>query len=91
MLAPVEGTSAEHKVGAKIFRNVELVFQFSSAMRFTDETLIQILAAMRTAGGKKVSTAQWQALVNTERRLAQLADVRNNDLRIRTLIMFANA
>ena len=62
MLAPLEGTSDEHKVGAKIFRNVELVFQFSSAMRFTDQTLIQILEAMRTAGGRKLSRAQWHSI-----------------------------
>ena len=74
MLAPLEGTSDEHKVGANIFRNAELVFQFSSAMRFSDETLIQILEAMRTAGGRKLSRAQWQALVNTERRAEQRAD-----------------
>ena len=66
MLAPLEGTSDEHKVGAKIFTNVELVFQFSSAMHFTDKTLMQILEAMRTAGGKKLSPAQWEALVNTK-------------------------
>ena len=74
MLAPLEGTRVEHKVGAKIFRNVELVFQFSSAMRFTDQTLIQILEAMRTARGRNLSRAQWQALVNTERRAEQPAD-----------------
>ena len=48
MLAPLEGTSDEHKVGAKIFRNAELLFHFSTAMRFTDETLIEILEVMRT-------------------------------------------
>ena len=80
MLAPLEGTSDEHKVGAKIFRNVELVFQFSSAMRFTDQTLIQILEAMRTAGGKKLSPAQWQALVNTKRRAEQPADASSKRL-----------
>ena len=73
MLAPLEGTSAEHKVGAKIFRNAELVFKFSTAMRFTDETLIQILEAMRTPGGRKLSRAQWQALLNTERSAEQPA------------------
>ena len=77
MLAPLEGTSNEHKVGAKIFRNAERVFQFSSAMRFTDETLVQILEAMRTPGGRKLSRAQWQALVNTERRSEQPADASN--------------
>ena len=74
MLAPLEGTSNEHKVGAKIFRNAELVFQFSTAMRFSDEILIQILEAMRTPGGRKLSRAQWQALVNTERSVEQPAD-----------------
>ena len=66
MLAPLEGTSDEHKVGAKIFRNAELVFQFNTAMRFTDETLIEILESMRTPGGRKLSHAQWQVLVKTE-------------------------
>ena len=74
MLAPLEGTSAEHKVGAKIFRNAELVFQFQTAMRFTDETLIQILETMRTPGGRKLSHAQWQALLNTVRSAEQSAD-----------------
>ena len=72
MLAPLQGTSDEHKVGAKIFRNAELVFQFSTAMRFTDETLIQILEAMRTPGGRKLSCAQWQALMQTERSAERL-------------------
>ena len=73
MLAPLEGTSDEHKVGAKIFRNAEFVFQFHTAMRFTDETLIQILDAMRTPGGKKLNNSQWQALLKTERSAAQPA------------------
>ena len=74
MLAPLEGTSNEHQVGANVFRNAELVFQFSTAMRFTDETLIEILEAMRTPGGRKLSHAQWQALVNTESSAEQPAD-----------------
>jgi hypothetical protein len=66
MLAPLEGTSDEHKVGAKIFRNAELVFQFNTAMRFTDKTLVEILEAMRTPGGRQLSRSQWQALLQTE-------------------------
>ncbi len=73
MLAPLEGTSDEHKVGAKIFRNAELVFQFNTAMRFTDETLIQILDAMRKPGGSKLSHDQWQALLKTDRSAEQPA------------------
>jgi hypothetical protein len=45
-------------------------------MRFTDETLIQILEAMRTPGGRKLSHAQWQALVKTERSAEQPVDAR---------------
>ena len=74
MLAPLEGTSNEHKVGAKIFRNAELVFQFNTAMRFTDETQIQILDAMRTPGGRKLSHAQWQAMMKTDRGAEHPAD-----------------
>ena len=74
MLAPLEGTSNEHKVGANISRNAELVFQFNTAMRFNDETLFQILEAMRTPGGRKLSHAQWQALVKTERSAEQPAN-----------------
>ena len=75
MLAPMEGTSQEHKVGAKIFRNAELVFQFSTAMRFTDQTLIQILETMRIPGGRKLTNDQWQALMKTQRSVQQPANV----------------
>ena len=40
MLAPLPGTSNEHKAGANIFRNADLVFRSEKMMRFTDETLI---------------------------------------------------
>lgn len=73
MLAPFEGTSDEHKVGAAIFRNSDFVFQFHTAMRFTDQTLIEILDTMRTRGGKRLSDAQWQALLKTERSAVQPA------------------
>ena len=71
MLAPLEGTSAEHKVGARIFRNAELVFQFHQAMRFRDDTQVAILEAMRVPGGKKLEASQWQALLNTRVSAAQ--------------------
>jgi len=65
MLAPLEGTTNEHKVGAKIFRDADLVFQFQQAMRFTDQTLIDILNTMRVPGGRALSEQQWQALKST--------------------------
>ncbi len=55
MLAQLDGTTNEHKVGAKIFRDADLVFEFLKAMRFTDQTLIDILEIMRTPGGKALS------------------------------------
>ena len=65
MLASLEGTSDEHKVGANIFRNAELVFEFHTAMRFNDTTLVSILQAMRQPGGKKITNVEWQALLKT--------------------------
>ena len=79
MLAPLEGTRDEHKVGAKIFRNAELVFQFNTAMRFTDTILIDILETMRTPGDRKLSHAQWQALMKTERSAEQPANAEQFD------------
>ena len=75
MLATLEGTSDEHKVGAKIFRNAELVFRFNVAMRFTDEMLVSILDVMRTPGGKRFSANQWQAMLDTESSVEQPADI----------------
>ena len=66
VLAPLEHTSDEHKVGARIFRNAELVFQFETAMRFEDQTQIAILETMRTPGGKCLTREQWRALEETE-------------------------
>ena len=43
-------------------------------MRFTDETQIQILEAMRTPGGRELSHAQWHALMKTERSAERPAD-----------------
>ena len=71
MLAPLDGTTNEHKVGAKIFRDADLVFEFLKAMRFTDQTLIDILEVMRTPGGKALSEQQWQALMRTQVSAAQ--------------------
>ena len=42
-------------------------------MRFTDKTLIEILETTRTPGGRKLSPAQWQALLNTVRNAEQSA------------------
>ena len=66
MLAPLEGTSQEHRVGASIFRQARYVFQSQQLMRFNDPVLIQILNTMRTVGGQVLSDSDWQALCSTE-------------------------
>ena len=71
MLAPLEGTTNEHKVGAKIFRDADLVFEFQQAMRFTDQTLIDILNAMRVPGGRALTEQQWQELKRTQVRAGE--------------------
>ena len=71
LLAPLEGVTNEHKVGASIFRNAELVFQFQKAMRFSDADQIAILETMRTPGGKALRSDLWEALQRTELGVAQ--------------------
>ena len=66
MLASLEHTSQEHRVGAAIFRQVRYVFQLKQMMRFTDPILIRILHTMRTVGGLPLSESDWQALQATE-------------------------
>ena len=46
MLAPFEGTTNEHKVGAKIFRDTDLLLEFQQAMRCIDQPVIDILKIM---------------------------------------------
>ena len=66
MLAPLEHTSQEHRVGAAIFRQVKYVFHLQQMMRFTDPILIRILTSMRTVGGKPLPDSDWNALLRTE-------------------------
>ena len=66
LLASLDGTSDEHKVGASMFNKVHYLFEMHTMKRFKDPTLIAILKKMRTAGGLKLSQDEWQALLNTE-------------------------
>lgn len=68
LLAPVEGTSDEHKAGVRIFGGLKQVYRLSTAMRFDDEELICILAKMRTPGGARLTSAEWKSLQGTEVR-----------------------
>ena len=66
LLASLDGTSDEHKVGASMFNRVHYLFEMHTMKRFDDEMLINILKKMRTPGGDKLSQSEWQALLNTE-------------------------
>ena len=72
LLASLDGTSDEHKVGASMFNRVHYLFEMHTMKRFEDATLIAILKKMRTPGGLKLSQSEWQALLNTELDVEQL-------------------
>ena len=65
LLAPLDGTSDEHKVGASMFNRVHYLFEMHTMKRFKDPTLIAILKKMRAPGGLKLSESEWQALQDT--------------------------
>ncbi len=44
------------------------VVHFEQMHRFDDPLLVEVLAAMRTPGGKKISEAAWKALQGTALR-----------------------
>jgi hypothetical protein len=70
LLAPIENTSDEHKVGAAMFNNIHYLFEMETMKRFTDSALISILQKMRTTEGAKLTEQEWQAL--TELDVSQL-------------------
>ena len=72
LLAPLEGTSDEHKAGASMFNNVQYLFEMETMKRFKDPTLVAILQKMRRLGGAALTEQEWQALLNTEVDAAQL-------------------
>ena len=66
LLAPQTGQSYEHQQGRKLLADFEYVVDFVQMQRFTDPLQLEVLYAMRTPGGKKISEESWQAIVNTE-------------------------
>ena len=72
LLASLENTSDEHKVGASIFNRVHYLFEMHTMKRFEDATLIAILKKMRKPGGVKLLQTEWQALLNTELNTEQV-------------------
>ena len=66
LLAPVEGQSYEHLQGRKLLMDIEHVVDFVQMQRFDDPLLVEVLEAMRTHGGKRISEDAWEAITATE-------------------------
>ena len=66
LLAPVEKQSYEHLQGRKLLMDIEHVVDFVQMQRFNDPLLVEVLEAMRTHGGKRISEEAWQAIMSTE-------------------------
>ncbi len=67
LIASLEGTGDEHKVGAKMFANFDFLFGMHTMKRFTDPTLVAILQKMcGPKAAAKLSDAEWRALAGTE-------------------------
>lgn len=65
LLHSLDDATEEHKIGVKLFRELQYVFRFRESMRFTDKVLISILEKMRCTGGRKLTQAEWSRLLGT--------------------------
>ena len=80
LLAPPTSQSYEHQQGRKLLLDMEYVVNFVKMQRFDDPLLVEVLGAMRTPGGKKISEEAWQALQTTVIR-RKAVDARLRDAR----------
>jgi hypothetical protein len=62
----MKGQSYEHQQGRKLLADMEHVIDFVQMQRFKDPLLVEVLHAMRTPGGKKISSAAWRAIEDTQ-------------------------
>jgi hypothetical protein len=80
LLAPPIHQSYEHQQGRKLLLDMEYVLDFVKMQRFDDPLLVEVLEAMRTPGGKKISEEAWKALestvIQTSRNDTRLRDAR---------------
>ena len=60
--------------------DIEHVVDFVQMQRFNDPLLLEVLEAMRTPGGKRISEEAWRAITSTEIRPGEM-DVRLRDAR----------
>ena len=66
LLAPLEGSSDEHKAGVAIFGGMKNVYRFTTAMRYDDPELVAFLDKMQTPGGARLTNKEWSSLERTE-------------------------
>ena len=59
LLAPTTGQSYEHQQGRKLLSDMEFVIDFVQMWRFVDPLQIEVLEAMRTPGGNKITEEAW--------------------------------
>ena len=76
LLASTKGQTYEHQQGRKLLADMEYVVDFVQMQRFNDPLQVEVLEAMRTPGGKRISEASWKAIVKT--RIASKA-AKNSD------------
>ena len=73
---PKKPQSYEWRQARKLLMDMEYVVDFRQMRRFTDPLLVEILEAMRTPGGKKISDAAWAALGETVLKPGDASDQR---------------
>ena len=62
-MAPVgHTTSYEHRQGRKLLMDMKYVVDFVNMQRFDDPLLVEVLHALRTPGGKKISDEAWRTI-----------------------------
>ena len=66
LMAPPTNQSYEHQQGRKLLMDMQYVVEFVQMQRFDDPLLVEVLEAMRTPGGKKISEDAWRAIKATE-------------------------
>ena len=78
LLAATKGATYEQQQGRKLLMDMEYVVDFVQVQRFDDPLLVEVLEAMRTPGGKKISEDAWRAITAAE---IKQADPRLRDAR----------
>jgi hypothetical protein len=80
LFAPIEGTSHEQKTAVKILNSFTHVYRLTTAMRFKDEVLKEILRKMRLTGGCSLDDSEWDALEDTEISSAESPKLKGTEM-----------